>query len=268
MLLGIGRFIFSNPDAAIYDSDGKLFPVVQKRVDELSEEVDRVQQYEQELHERSTFLDEILHNASELDYTLTEKPAQHSKIDADDIDNGVGGADEKLDSSMLGAATSAIAALNVPNSNDWLKMLDAELDSARRIPLGIPVQGKITSGFGRRISPFSGSLRGHTGVDIAVERETPVMATAEGTVIKARYMGAYGNTVIVEHGKGVVTRYSHLTKALVKPGDKVCRGQEIGRVGSTGRATGPHLHYEVRINGRPRNPMSFIQASTFLREIS
>jgi murein DD-endopeptidase MepM/ murein hydrolase activator NlpD len=121
-----------------------------------------------------------------------------------------------------------------------------------------PVRGFITSTFGYRRSPASGSRQFHEGLDIANRVGAPVIAPASGTVAEVGYESGYGRYVKIQHGYGMVTLYGHLSKAVVKPGQRVGRGELIGHVGNSGRSTGPHLHYEVRVNGVPRNPRNFI----------
>jgi len=121
-----------------------------------------------------------------------------------------------------------------------------------------PVRGWVTSGFGYRASPFTGLRELHEGVDIATHMNADVIASANGVVIKSTRDGGYGNVVEIDHGYGIVTRYGHNSLNLVKRGDRVKRGQVISKVGSTGRSTGPHLHYEVLLNGVPVNPFRYI----------
>ena len=121
-----------------------------------------------------------------------------------------------------------------------------------------PSVGWVTSGFGRRINPFTGRTEFHKGIDIANRVGTPVIATADGIVIKNCYDGAYGLTLLINHGNGIITRYSHLRKAFCKVGQKVKRGDKIGEIGTSGRTTGPHLHYEVIVNNVSRNPRKYI----------
>ncbi|MBE3138802.1 MAG: peptidoglycan DD-metalloendopeptidase family protein [Actinobacteria bacterium] len=123
--------------------------------------------------------------------------------------------------------------------------------------LTFPTKGILTSGFGNRISPISGTMRFHAGIDIGSDSGTPVVAAASGEVVQAGYMGGYGYAVIIYHGGGFSTVYGHLSKFAVSTGQKVQRNQIIGYVGSTGYATGPHLHFEVRINGALQNPFNF-----------
>lgn len=121
-----------------------------------------------------------------------------------------------------------------------------------------PVRGAYMSGFGDRQDPFTGEAAVHLGLDIATNRGEPVSASAAGVVEKAEWSGDLGNMVEISHPSGYRTLYGHLEKVLVKPGQKVARGEHVGLVGSTGRATGPHLHYEVRLGDRPVNPLEYI----------
>lgn len=121
-----------------------------------------------------------------------------------------------------------------------------------------PVQGEITSPFGYRGNPIGGGSGFHEGIDIGVDAGTPVHATAAGKVTEAGWVDGYGNLVEIDHGNGFVTRYGHNSMILVTLGQEVQAGAIISLAGSTGRSTGPHVHYEVRINGSPVNPMSFL----------
>jgi murein DD-endopeptidase MepM/ murein hydrolase activator NlpD len=121
-----------------------------------------------------------------------------------------------------------------------------------------PAHGWLSSIVGSRKDPFTGDADYHQGLDISADHGSPVYATADGTVRHAAREGAYGNLITIDHGYGLETRYGHLSKYDVKPGAKVKRGDIVGRVGSTGRATGPHLHYEVRVNGRLLNPLQLL----------
>ncbi len=121
-----------------------------------------------------------------------------------------------------------------------------------------PTRGIVTSRFGSRTSPFTGRSEFHEGLDIANRNGTPVVAPADGVVTFAASKGFWGNMMLVNHGHGMVTRYAHLSKFLKKSGDRVKRGDIIGEIGTTGRSTGPHLHYEVHLNGIPINPERYI----------
>jgi murein DD-endopeptidase MepM/ murein hydrolase activator NlpD len=119
-----------------------------------------------------------------------------------------------------------------------------------------PVNGPVTSGFGYRTHPVLGTRRLHAGVDFGVGTGTPIVAAGDGVVVSAGWLGGYGNAVIIDHGGGVATLYGHQSRLAVGSGASVSRGEVIGYVGSTGMSTGPHLHFELRINGVPTDPMS------------
>jgi murein DD-endopeptidase MepM/ murein hydrolase activator NlpD len=129
---------------------------------------------------------------------------------------------------------------------------------AKATPSIWPAKGWLSSLMGARQDPITGDDGYHPGVDIAADKGQPVFATAEGTVKEAAWDGGYGNLVVLDHGFGLETRYGHLSAFTVHKGDHVTRGQLIGRVGSTGHATGPHLHYEVLANGKLLNPLQLL----------
>lgn len=145
------------------------------------------------------------------------------------------------------------------------KKLDTLQQGVIAIPSAQPVAHlNYTSNYGIRSDPFRGTAAMHAGVDIPGPVGTPIYATADGMVDRAERAGGYGNMVELDHGKGIQTRYGHLSKILVEPGTRVHRGQLIALMGSTGRSTGPHLHYEVRIDGRAVNPVPFLQTADYL----
>ena len=139
-----------------------------------------------------------------------------------------------------------------------VSFLRTNKDSLLSTPSIWPVKGFLTSGFGWRRSPFSGGGKMHKGLDISNRIGTPVWAPARGAVTFAGADGAYGICIMIDHGNNIVTRYAHLSRAVVREGQYVQRGDVIGAVGNTGRSTGPHLHYEVIVGGVPVNPMRYI----------
>lgn len=146
-------------------------------------------------------------------------------------------------------------------SNDLGSLLDkleAQKNLLAHTPAIRPVKGWITSNFGYRQSPFTGRREFHKGLDIANRSGTEIIATANGVVSYTGQKGLLGNLVVIDHGHGITTRYAHLESALCKRGDTVERGDVIARMGNTGRSTGPHLHYEVRLNGVQVNPTKYI----------
>ncbi len=147
----------------------------------------------------------------------------------------------------------------VRNINDRLRSDSLRLAS---IPRGLPVNGYVTDGFGMRRNPFNGEGREvHEGLDIAVDFGTPVTATADGLVIYAASHAGYGNVVIVYHSNGITTRYAHLSRISVEAGQRVRRSDQVGNAGSTGRSTGPHVHYEIRENDQTVDPLRYIGQS-------
>jgi murein DD-endopeptidase MepM/ murein hydrolase activator NlpD len=152
---------------------------------------------------------------------------------------------------------------------DLLQGLETRLSSVRRLverrealaaatPSIWPAHGWLTGTFGGRSDPFTGEPGFHQGIDISTEKGDPVYATADGVVEAAAYNGDYGNMIQIRHSFGLMTRYGHLSAFGVKPGDAVKRGDVIGRIGSTGRSTGSHLHYEILANGQLLNPLQLL----------
>ncbi len=137
---------------------------------------------------------------------------------------------------------------------------------AATLPLGRPIRGQptVSSPFGTRLDPFTRGLALHTGLDLKAEYGEPARATAPGRVSAAEFAGGYGNMVEIDHGHGVVTRFGHLARIAVRPGQRVAAGDVLGLVGSTGRSTGAHLHYETRIDGEPVDPQRFLEAGADL----
>ena len=152
--------------------------------------------------------------------------------------------------------------------NSW-KKLDSLQDGAIAVPADKPVRTAVfTSSFGIRADPFQGRSAMHAGIDLSGPVGTPIYATADGTVNTAGWhAGGYGNLVKLDHGRGIETRYGHLSQVLVRAGQRIKRGDLIARMGSTGRSTGSHLHYEVRIDGRAVNPVPFMRSTDYLLAI-
>src|SRR5690606_24328399 len=152
-------------------------------------------------------------------------------------------------------------AIRIRNAVDGLSEMRALEDAAERLPFGRPAANvRTTSGFGVRFDPFNRRPALHQGQDFAGPFMTPVRATAPGVVSFAGVRNGYGNTVEIDHGDGFKTRYAHLQSFSVRPGERVAVGQRIGAMGSTGRSTGVHLHYEIWVNGRPQHPARFLRA--------
>lgn len=147
---------------------------------------------------------------------------------------------------------------------NWQRVEQLE-NAMESLPAFVPARSfTTTSSFGIRYDPFNGGRASHTGLDMAGAHGEPIYAAAAGRVVRAERFGGYGNCIDVDHGRGIITRYGHLSSINVRVGDKVAVGEKIGGMGSTGRSTGTHLHYEVRIDGQAVNPRPFIEASNYL----
>lgn len=148
---------------------------------------------------------------------------------------------------------------------DWMALVESRLFDQKvmsmMVPTQQPVAGNLGSSFGWRIDPFTGRSALHTGLDFQAQVGTPVQAAAGGVVVTQEYHSEYGNTVEIDHGQGLVTRYAHNARVLVKKGDLIKRGQKIAEVGNTGRSTGAHLHFEVLVSGIPQDPQKFLRAA-------
>ena len=149
--------------------------------------------------------------------------------------------------------------------NDYLTVIETTLFDQKLKKMMLPTQQPVTdatlgSAFGWRIDPFTGRSAMHTGLDFAANQGTPIVAAAGGVVVTQEYHPAYGNMIEIDHGNDLVTRYAHTSKVFVKKGDLIKRGQRIALVGTTGRSTGPHLHFEVMVQGQMQDPMKFLSA--------
>ncbi len=261
-------------------------PRVSAQMRLLHDEHARVERYESQLRERLQSLDSALSDLDPLEMEDAREereptPRLRRLHRSNAVGAGIGGGDgprapvihlgssvSRTDNLPLLSRTESAAAREVAPSELSQPMLMNRADNIvlrlASTPLGAPVQGAVTSGFGwRSTGPSGGHL--HQGIDLAVDRLTPVIATADGTVLDAGPKGAYGFCVVIEHRDGYETLYGHLAKLAVKPGDHVCRGERVGYAGSTGRSTGPHLHYEIHLHGVPYDPAPFIEEVSFLK---
>ncbi|MFO0727041.1 MAG: M23 family metallopeptidase [Myxococcota bacterium] len=239
---------------------------IDERVAGMTTVVDRVQQFDAQLR-KITML-------SDPERNLAMGPVGDLRKDASAQD-------------PLAASSAGLKRDLVKNSNDRavdlirhrLDVLDAETQSTEQsvrnlqlyledqqallaqTPSLLPARGWKTSEFGFRIDPYTGLRQMHAGVDISSNIGTTIVATGDGQVIWAAPQAAYGNVVMVDHGQGLVSFYAHLSEFTVKVGDQVKRGSEIAKMGNTGRSTGPHCHYEIRLNGVPQDPERYILES-------
>lgn len=188
--------------------------------------------------------------------------------------SGRGGPYIPLDSPSAEALTGTLDRLDerLDQHLDLLALAESRLFEARLksllVPNSRPVDGPVGSGFGFRLDPFSGRTALHTGLDFPAETGTPILAAAGGVVMTVDSHAAYGNVLEIDHGNGLVTRYAHASKILVKPGDLVRRGQTVAQVGNTGRSTGPHLHFEVLVEGVPQDPAKFLAGQAGQRQLA
>lgn len=201
-------------------------------------------------------------------YDAAARSMQRLGLTPPRVSGAMGGPYEPVDAATAAAATANAATADAAADAQmralflsW-KRLDSIEQAAISIPSFQPVARlSFTSNFGVRSDPFRGTAAMHAGVDIPGPTGTPVYASADGIVSRAQRAGGYGNLIEVNHGKGIATRYGHLSKILVSDHMRVKRGQLIGLMGSTGRSTGSHLHYEVRIDGAAVNPAPYLQAT-------
>ena len=232
-------------------------------VDGLSQVVNRVEMFDSRLR-KVTML-------SDPERNLAIGPVGKPNTDSKAGEAGYSVAEMKKDLIGPGGTTQALALIQ-----DRVKLLGEESseveNSVRELEVYLedqqallastpslkPAKGWLTSSFGYRIDPYTGLRQMHAGIDIAANSGKEIIAPGDGLVTFASTRGAYGNVIIIDHGHNVTTLYGHLQEFAVKSGDKVKRGTLIGRIGNTGRSTGPHLHYEIRINGVPQNPDRFI----------
>ncbi len=221
--------------------------LVQERVAQIASALDRVERF-----------DAKLRNATQM--PETERGLAIGPVgDPDPAASPVPAAQENL-SALPGRLLSL--ATETARQEASLRELQEYFDDRESLlastPSAWPTRGWLTSDFGVRLDPYTAERRMHEGLDIATPRGQAVRAPSEGTVVFAGAEGGYGKVLVIDHGYGVKTRYGHLSEIRVRLGERVKRGQDIAAVGNTGRSTGPHLHYEVRVNGIPENPRKFV----------
>ena len=220
---------------------------------------DRYSELEQVAKERDVQVASLGSIASEVSalYGLKSQPslvtASQQEIQDADVSSSLDQLGALRTSALSGATTVGISLGMTRNATtaDWFR--------ANSAPNLWPVEGQVTASFGERIDPFNGEGAFHSGVDIGSTYGHPVVAPADGVVVFADFLGGYGKAIMLDHGHGISTRYGHLSGFAVTSGQQVHRGDTIGYVGSSGRSTGPHLHYEVRINDTPVNPYKYLR---------
>ena len=171
----------------------------------------------------------------------------------------LGDAMDALDADALLSRTERLLVALALAEPAMARRVSAEQLRRQTRPVIWPVNGMLSSGYGMRRSPVTRRYKMHSGIDIAAPRGTPVVAPGAGTVVLSEYHSGYGNLIEIDHGDGIVSRYAHNSRRLVEVGDEVMRGDLIATVGSTGQSTGPHLHYEILIDGSFVDPMEFLR---------
>jgi murein DD-endopeptidase MepM/ murein hydrolase activator NlpD len=233
-----------------------------KEMMETRETVKRVAEVDKQLRD----LLQLKSKAAIIKYTGLGGP---SYIDTKLLENEVKNGDEIISRKAYELAVKYVAeqaGANEKSFQEIVKYITDQRSKLTAVPSGWPVKGWITCGFGSRIDPFSGALSFHQGVDIANDMGTPVKATADGVIMFAQFeAGGYGNLVVVNHGNGYATRYGHLQKYVCSPGQHIKKGQILGYLGTTGRSTAPHVHYEVLLNSVGVNPVKYLNKEVALK---
>ncbi|HYU35983.1 MAG TPA: peptidoglycan DD-metalloendopeptidase family protein [Thermoanaerobaculia bacterium] len=226
-------------------------------------EVTRLQKENQELRQVNRSFEESVQKLQEQLSSYEDRTRDLAIV------AGVESLGDGIEAGIGGGAPDEVGLTDLPKIQARAARLDGVLDTVENrleqrmrwissTPAISPVRGILTSGFGGRVDPMTHGHGNHQGVDIAAAYGQPVHASGDGLVIQAGEQGGLGRAVFIAHGYGLTTRYGHMSAITVRPGQRVKRGDIVGRVGSTGRSTGPHLHYEVRLDGEPLNPVGYI----------
>ncbi len=227
---------------------------VRERIEHIGSTLDRVERFDQKLR-AVTMLSDPQRNLAmgptepEPGTTAPTTDTQFTQLTTTDTPNALMGRLDRL---------SAEATRQEQSLQELQAYFQDQKSLLASTPSIWPARGWVTSDFGQRLDPYTADRVMHQGLDIAAPHGKEVFSPSDGTVVFAGLEGGYGNVIVIDHGYGIKTRYGHLAKILVKSGAKVKRGEKIAAVGNTGRSTGPHLHYEVRVNGIPQNPRKFI----------
>lgn len=245
------------------------------QVEDLRVATEKVRSYKEKIKQRIEILSSILESATPADIFQKERIMDSSK------EGGVGGLEiectkENIANGRCPRISNDARAMLGPvpefsfdsdsfeSDQSFLETLDSYIGFLRSLPIGIPADGWISSNYGLRRSPFSGRITMHEGVDFSLPAASDIRVTGDGVVAAVRRTSTYGLEIDVRHSDRIVTRYAHLSRALVKEGDRVCRGKSIALVGSTGRSTGPHLHYEIIVDGKQSDPKNLLSISEAL----
>lgn len=290
-LLRLKNYVLLKKIQSERDTLAKSKNKLEDELDNLKSANLKVMEYERDIKAKLNELSAIVESATSLGVV---EEGQNSDSAAP-LEGGIGGAEIDCDEAFLGKACGQIlsdasprAMLNplgllpenklammvtppsqpiLHEEENLVQTLDRYISFMRELPMGNPASGKLSSGYGYRISPFSGHLSLHEGIDISLSHGESIRSSGIGVVKSVGKNGTYGLLVDVEHSNRVVTRYAHLSKIMVSEGDKIKVGDVIGLAGSTGRSTGPHLHYEVRVEGRPKNPKNFLSLVQKIKKV-
>lgn len=234
---------------------------LQRRVGELEHRLGRLRQAHKDVIARFRELAMTRAAAMETTIAVTGLDAERLVSSIERTSLGRGGPLIPLREATAGLERNAAVAVALSDLNEQWRRLFALREAHRILPLTAPLgQYWISSGYGERKDPFTGETSHHSGVDMVAPLGTGIRATAPGRVVVAGKRKRYGRMIEIDHGHGIATRYAHLGKILVETGQLIERGQKIGTLGSSGRSTGPHLHYEVRSGERDLNPVKFLEA--------
>ena len=236
----------------------------------IAKELEHIKLYEKELNSRMDILNTILSDTLDI-----QNPIEFI-LDSSETKNkgkqklGMGGGIPKAPSikQFYTHLSRGISSTEKPLSENLAERIDETIEEFALIPIGVPVAGAVSSNYGYRQGDNSVSSSFHQGIDISTLSGSRVQATGDGTVIEAEWDNDYGFLIRIDHKNGLETIYGHLGKLLVKEGEKVCRGQRIALSGNTGRSTGPHVHYEIRVDGIAKDPSPLIDLKRILRILS
>jgi len=230
--------------------------MVRQRVDHIGTTLDRVERFDQKLRALTLGPD----SERGLAIGPTSPPPEVPSVPTPPVARASSSDNPRVLSSRLDKLSVA-ANRQEQSLQELTEYFQDQKSLLASVPSVWPARGWVTSDFGQRLDPYTADRMMHAGMDIAAEPGKPIYAPSNGTVTFAGPEGNYGNVIVLDHGYGIKTRFGHLAEMLVKPGDRVKRGEQVGSVGNTGRSTGPHVHYEVRMNNAPVNPWRYMKSS-------
>jgi murein DD-endopeptidase MepM/ murein hydrolase activator NlpD len=268
-LLRAKNFFFLEQVTRERDELLSLKDALRVELESLKSETGRAQVYENNIKERLQELASVLEASRSLG--LPDTKGEVTKKDGmggaeadcgEGLEKCVSDVSSPLDGPLAMLSPAAMRrdiALSAHSQAELVALLDGYIAALRAFPLAPPARGRLSSGYGYRNSPFNpAKVKLHQGIDISLPHGSSVYSTGDGVVRSVKRNSTYGLVIDVEHTDRVISRYAHLSKALVAEGDKVHRGTVVGRVGSSGHSTGPHLHYEVLVDGRPKDPQKYL----------